>query len=111
MDHHIHHFDDINVEIYLTEEEHNMFYHDDNERTISVTDSEHYLRRYHNSIDDVQRKLNLRSRDVVINKGRLNQNHPSAGKKIKKKKRKHKKIPLYIKILRTKNKSQKKTSS
>ena len=37
MDHHIHHFDDVNAKIYLTEEEHNLFDHDD-ESTISVTD-------------------------------------------------------------------------
>ena len=67
MDHHIHHFDDINAEIYLTKEEHNMFSHDD-ESTISVTNSKQYLRGYQNSIDDVQRKFKLRSRDVVINK-------------------------------------------
>ena len=37
MDHHIHQFDDANAEIYLTEEEHNLFDHDD-ESTISITD-------------------------------------------------------------------------
>ena len=37
MDHHIHHFDDVNAEIYLIGEEHNMFSHDD-ESTISVRD-------------------------------------------------------------------------
>ena len=52
MDHHFHQFDDVNAEIYLTEEEHNLFDHDD-ESTISVTDSVQYLRGYQNSIDDV----------------------------------------------------------
>ena len=37
VDHHIHHFDDVNAEIYLIEEEHNLFDHDD-EITILVTD-------------------------------------------------------------------------
>ena len=75
MDHRIHHLDDINADIYLTKEEHNMFAHDD-ESTIS----EQYLRGYQNAIDDVQRKLKLISRDLVINKGRPNQNQPSTSK-------------------------------
>ena len=29
-------------------------------------------------MDDVQRKIQLRNRDVTINKGRLNPNHPSS---------------------------------
>ena len=29
-------------------------------------------------IYDVQRKIKLRSRDVIMNKGRLNPNHPSS---------------------------------
>ena len=66
-----------------------MFAHDD-ESTISVTDSEHYLRGYKNAIDDVQRKLKLRSRDVVINKGRLNQNHSASKKNQEKEKEKEK---------------------
>ena len=79
MDRHIHHFDDINAGIYLTEEENNMFSHDD-ENTILVTDSKHYLRGYQNAIDGVQKKLKLRSRYVIMNKGRPNQIHPSTSK-------------------------------
>ena len=29
-------------------------------------------------MDDVQRKIQLRNRDVTINKGRINPNHPSS---------------------------------
>ena len=57
-----------------------MFAQDD-ESTISMTDPEQYLRGYQNAIDDVKNKLKLRSRDLVINKGRQNQNQPSASKK------------------------------
>ena len=57
-----------------------MFAQDD-ESTISMTDSEQYLRGYQNAIDDVKKKLELRSRYLVINKGRQNQNQPSASKK------------------------------
>ena len=38
---------------------------------------EQYQRGYQNVIDDFQRKLNVRSRDVIINKGRLPTNQPS----------------------------------
>ena len=56
-----------------------MFAQDD-ESTISMTDPEQYLRGYQNAIDDVKNKLKLRSRDLVINKGRRNQNQPSTSK-------------------------------
>ena len=43
------------------------------------------------AINDVQRKIKLRNRDVIVNKGRLNSNQPSTsalntekGKEIKK---------------------------
>ena len=39
------------------------------------------------AIDDVQRKIDLRNRDVTINKGRFNQNQPSSSQKNTKKKR------------------------
>ena len=77
MDNQIHHFDYIDAEIYLTEEDHNMFAQDD-ENTISEVDSEQYLRGHHNSIDYVQRKLKLRSWDLIINKGNTNPNQLSS---------------------------------
>ena len=39
-------------------------------------ESEQYQRGYLHAMDDVQRKIRLRNRDVV-NKGRPNSNHPS----------------------------------
>ena len=94
MENYINHFDDIDSWIYLTEEEHNMFSHDD-ESNISEVDSEQYKRGYQNAIDDFQKKLKLRSRDVTVNKGRPNQNQPSTSKQnSEKKKKKKKKIPL-----------------
>ena len=59
---------------------------------ISEVDSEQYQRGYQNAIDDFQKKLKLRRRDVIINKGRSNANHPSSSQKntenqIEKKKR------------------------
>ena len=39
-------------------------------------DSKQYHRGYQNAIDDFQKKLKLRSRYVIINKGRSNENHP-----------------------------------
>ena len=39
---------------------------------------EQYQKGYQNAIDDFQNKLKLRSRDVVINKGSTNSNHPSS---------------------------------
>ena len=38
---------------------------------------EQYQRGYLHAMDDVQRKIRLRNREVVINKGRLNPNQPS----------------------------------
>ena len=40
--------------------------------------SSQYQRGYLHAMDDVQRKIKLRSRDVTVNKVRLNQNHPSS---------------------------------
>ena len=55
---------------------------------------EQYQRGYQNAIDDFQKKLKLRSRDVVINKGRPNSNPPSSShpntKKIENRKDKQK---------------------
>ena len=40
-------------------------------------ESEQYQRGYLHDMDDVQRKIRLINREVVVNKGRLNSNHPS----------------------------------
>ena len=84
MDNKIHDFDDIDSEIYLTEEEHNLFAQED-DNNISEKDSKQYERGYQNAIDDFQKKLKLRSRDMIINKGRPNPNHPSGSQKNSKK--------------------------
>ena len=71
----IHHFSDLDSEIYLTEEEHNMFAQvDDN---ALMEELEKYHKGYMHAIDDV-RKIKLRSRDVAINKGGLNPNQHSS---------------------------------
>ena len=57
----IHHFGDLDYEIYLTKEE-----------------SEQYQRGYLWAIGDLQRKIKLRNRDVTINEGRFNQNQYSS---------------------------------
>ena len=41
-------------------------------------ESEQYQRGYLHAINDVQRKIKLRNRDVTVNKGRFNQNQPSS---------------------------------
>ena len=40
-------------------------------------ESKQYQRGYLHAMDDVQRKIRLRNREVVVNKGRLNSNQPS----------------------------------
>ena len=62
---HIHHFDDLDFEIYLTEEEHDMFAQVD-EKTL-IEELEQYHKGYMHVIDDV-RNIKLRSRDVVVHK-------------------------------------------
>ena len=42
-------------------------------------ESEQYQRGYLHAMDDVQRKIRLRNREVLINKGKLNTNQPSTG--------------------------------
>ena len=54
MDNQIHHFDNIDSEIYLIEEEHNTFSQED-ESHISEIDLEQYQRGYQNTIDDFQK--------------------------------------------------------
>ena len=74
---HIHHFGDLDSEIYLTEEEHSMFAQEDDNKYFEE-ELEQYLQGYMHALDDVQRKIKLRSRDVIMNKGRLNPNQTSS---------------------------------
>ena len=72
---HIHHFGDLDSEIYLTEEEHDMFAQMDDKRL--TEELEQYHKGYMHAIDDV-RKIKLRSRDIAIHKGGLNLDQPSS---------------------------------
>ena len=62
---HIHHFGDLDSEIYLTGEEHDMFTQVDDKTLIG--ELEQYHKGYMHAIDDVK-KIKLRSRDVTIHK-------------------------------------------
>ena len=73
---HIHHFGDLDSEIYLTEYEHSLFSQEDDNRYFEK-ELEQYHKGYMHAIDDV-RNIKLRGRDVVINKGILNPNQPSS---------------------------------
>ena len=64
-EYHIHHFSDLDSEIYLTEEEHDMFTQVDG-KTLTK-ELEQYHKGYMHAIDDV-RKIKLRNRDVAIQK-------------------------------------------
>ena len=46
------------------------------------------------AIDDVQRKIKLRSRDVIMNKGRLNPNQPSGSQMNTEKRNEKQKEPI-----------------
>ena len=95
---HIHHFGDLDFEIYLTEEEHSMFAQEDDNRDFEE-ELEQYQKGYMHAIDDVE-KIKLRNRDVIRNKGRLNPNHPSNSQMNTKKRNEKKKKLLYIKKLK-----------
>ena len=71
----IHHFGDLDSKIYGTKEEHNMYAQEDGNK-VCEEELEQYQRGYLHAMDDVQRKIKFRSRDVVVNKGSLNQNQP-----------------------------------
>ena len=60
---HIHHFNDLDSEIYLTEEEHDMSAQE--YRKALTEELEQYHKGYMHDIDDV-RKIKLRNRDVAI---------------------------------------------
>ena len=70
---HIHHYKNLDSEIYLTEEEHDMFAQVD-DKTLTE-ELEQYHKGYMHAIDDTK-NIKLRSRDVAINKGGLNPNQP-----------------------------------
>ena len=50
-------------------------------------ETKQYQRGYQNVVNDLQRKLNLRNRDVVVNKGRLPSHQPSSSQRNKEKKK------------------------
>ena len=79
MDNQIHHFDDLDSEIYFIENEHNIFSQEDDCNTLEL-ETEQYQRGYQNAMNDFQRMLNLRSRDIVVNKGMIHVNNPSSSK-------------------------------
>ena len=68
---HIHHFGNLDCEIYLTEDEHDMFAQVD-DKTLTKK-LEQYHKGYMHGIDDA-RKIKLINRNVSINKGGLNPN-------------------------------------
>ena len=55
---------------------------------------EQYQKGYIHAIDDVQRKIKLISRDVIMNKGRLNPNQPSNGQMNTEKRNEKQKEPI-----------------
>ena len=69
----IHLFGELDSEIYLTEEEHNMFAQEYGNEEFE-RETKQYQTGYLHAMDDVQRKIRLRNREVVVNKGRINSN-------------------------------------
>ena len=67
---------DLDSEIYLIEEEHSMFTQEDDNKDFEEELGQ-YQKGYMHAIDDVK-KIKLRTRYVVVNKGRLNPNQPSS---------------------------------
>ena len=93
---HIHHFGDLDYEIYLTEEEHSMFAQEDDNNDFEEA-WEQYQRGYLHAIDDVQRKIKLKNLYVIVNKGRFNQNQPSSSQQNTEKKNERQKYPIVYK--------------
>ena len=75
----MHHFRDLDSEIYLTEEEHDMFTQVD-DKTLTKK-LEQYHKGYMHAIEGVN-KIKLISRDVAIKNGGLNPNQPSCSQTI-----------------------------
>ena len=63
---------------------------------------EQYQRGYLHVIDDVHRKIKLRNIDVVVNKGRLNQNEPSSSQENMEKRSEKQKEPIVYKESKSK---------
>ena len=61
-----------------------MFSQEDKCNTFQL-EIEQYQSGYQNALNDLQRKLNLRNIDVIVNKGRLHSNQPSTSQKNKEK--------------------------
>ena len=72
----IHLFGELDSEIYLTEEEHNMFEQEGGNEEFE-RETEQYQRGYLHAMDDVQRKIRLRNREFFINKGKASPNQLS----------------------------------
>ena len=100
----IHHFGDLDFEIHLIEEEHSMFSQEDANNDFEE-ESEQYQRGYLHAIDDVQRNIKLRNRDVIVNKGRFNKNQPSSSQQNIEKRSEKQKEPIVYK--ESKNKIEK----
>ena len=60
-------------------------------------EAEQYQRGYLHAIDDVKRKIKLRNIDVIVNKGRLNQNQPSSSQQNTEKRTEKQKDPIMYK--------------
>ena len=71
----IHHFGDLDYDIYLTEMEHNLYAQEEDPKDLEE-ELEQYQRGYMHAIDEVKRKIQLRSRDVTFNRGKQNPNEP-----------------------------------
>ena len=100
---HIHHFGDLDSEIYLTEEEHSTFSQEDDNNYFEE-ESEQYQRGYLHAIDDIQRKIKLRYKDVTVKKKGSIKINLLVANIIQKRKMKNIKILLYIKNLQIKQK-------
>ena len=81
-----------------------MFAQEDDYNALDL-ETEQYQRGYHNAINDFQKKLNLRSRDIVIDKGRLPPNHPSSSQQNVQNKEEKQKEKIVQKVPKNKNKT------
>ena len=89
----IHLFRELDSELYLTDEEHHMFAQEGGNEDFE-RESEQCQRGYLHAMDDVQKNIMLRNREVVVNKGRINSNQPSTSSLNTEKERKYKNILL-----------------
>ena len=75
-----------------------MYAQEDDNKDFEV-ESEQYQRGYLYAMDDVQRKIQLRNRDVIVNNGRLNPNQPSSNQQNNDKKKEKEKEQIVYKDL------------